>query len=180
MGLFLQTVIIPNCKESVAQAALERVEQNSDFDLVSADCLYRENANGITILLNERCYGYEELAASVSKEVAQPVLLLYIYDEDYWGYYLYAEGEELDCFNPMPDYFEEVSEQERKRVAGNSAVLAKYFDVNEALIKDYLVLWTEERMEDYESKAYEDDEFKQCHCWQMADFMKKLGYPYEW
>ena len=28
-------------------------------------------------------------------------------------------------------------------------------------------------------KAYEGDEFTLGDCWQMADFMRKLGYPYE-
>lgn len=47
-------------------------------------------------------------------------------------------------------------------------------------IKRYLVFWTEEMLNNYEKKAYEDDEFGQCDSWQMADFMRKLGYPFEY
>lgn len=180
MGLFLQTAIIPNCKEDAAKAAVRKVEQNTEFELIAADCQYKDYGNGVNILFNGSCFGYEGLAKALSKELEQPVLLLYIYDEDYWGYYLYEAGNERDCFNPMPDYFEEVSEQERKRVAGNGAILAKYFCVEEDAIKNYLTLWTEERMEHYGEKAYPDDEFGQCDCWQMADFMKRIGFSYGW
>ena len=42
----------------------------------------------------------------------------------------------------------------------------------------YIRFWTEDMMEQYEQPAYPGDEFGQCDCWQMADFMRKLGFPY--
>lgn len=180
MGLFLQTAIIPNCKEDDIKALVEKVEQNTEFELIAADCRYQDYGNGVNILFNDSCFGYEGLAEALSKDIEQPVLQLYIYDEDYWGYYLYKGGLEIDCFNPMPDYFEEVSEQERKRTIGNSAIISEYFDVQEDAIKNYLVLWTEERMDHYDKNAYANDEYCQCDCWQMVDFMRKLGFPYSW
>ena len=176
MGLFLQTVILPNCKESLIKTAVEQVEERTNIGLIAADCLYKELNDGVNILLNRHCFGYEELAKELSLCITQPVLLLYIYDDDFWGYFFYENGNELDRFNPMPDYFEDVSEEERESFSGNSKIISKYFNVNEEDIKNYLIPWNMENRE----KAYEDDTCDPCSCWQMADFMKKLGYLFEW
>lgn len=180
MGLFLQTAIILNCDESTAKTAVEKAEKIPGIGLMAPACQYKEFKHGVNIQFNEECDGFETLAKELSREVNQPVMLLYIHDEDYWGYDFYDNGKAVDSFNPMPDLYEEVSEQERERLAGKSAVIANYFQVDEAKIKNYLVAWTEDILENTTAKAYEDDEFEQCNCWQMADFMRKLGYPYEW
>lgn len=186
MGLFLQTAVIPNCKEAEARAVIEKIagytfgEPYEFSDLCAEECRYNENNTGVSILFNDGCAGYEGLAEAVSKELGKTVLLTYIYDEDFWGYFLYENGRELDRFCPMPDYFEEQSGEEREKMKGDASVISHYFGVDEASVTGYLCEWTEEMMDNYEEKAYEDDEFEQCDCWQMVDFMRKLGYPYEW
>lgn len=186
MGVFLQTAIIPDCKEAEAREAVERVAQKLSCekyeitDLIPEECQFKVQGKGISILFNEDCVGYEFLAEAISKEAGKAVLLLYIYDDDFWGYFLYENGSQIDQFNPMPDCLEEVSEEERQEMKGNAKAISEYFHVEEALIEKYLVYWTEEMLEGEETKAYEEDEFVQCDCWQLADFMRKLGYPYEW
>lgn len=177
MGLFLQTAIIPNCKAQEVREAVENAAEYVEL-LDPAQCGYRESEQGVTVLFNEGGCGYEELAKGLSEELPSPVLLLYIYDEDFWGYYFYEGGAELDRFSPMPDYFEEYSPKERQRCAGNSALLARYFQVEQGDIERYLRFWPQDMMEQYEQPAYPGDEFGQCDCWQMADFMAKLGFPY--
>lgn len=177
MGLFLQTAIIPNCKAQEVREAVENAAEYVEL-LDPAQCGYRESEQGVTVLFNEGCCGYEELAKGLSEELPSPVLLLYIYDEDFWGYYFYEGGAELDRFSPMPDYFEEYSPKERQKCAGNSTLLARYFQVEQGDIERYLRFWPQDMMEQYEQPAYPGDEFGQCDCWQMADFMAKLGFPY--
>lgn len=195
MGLFLQTAIIPECSETEARKAVAAVAEKysrefespdpdpqSEYiiiELIPDECQYQMAQNGIRILFNEACIGHESLASALSRELGKAVMLLYIYDGDYWGYYLYDKGSEIDRFVPMPDYFEEVPEEEKERMKGNADLIAEYFHVDRASIEKYLVFWSEEMMDDYSAKAYEDDEFGQCEDWQMADFMRKLGYPYE-
>lgn len=180
MGLFLQTAIIQNCRQNEAERVIRELADNSRFGLMAEECDYMEFDKGVSILFNDHCIGYEKLAETLSKEVKQPVMLLYIYDEDFWGYFLYDNGKEIDFFSPMPDCLGEITEDEYKKFSGNSKLISKYFGVSEDKIKKYLVYWTEELIDDCDSKAYEDDEFGQCNCWQMADFMNKIGYPYEW
>ena len=177
MGLFLQTVILPRTHQGEAAAAMEKIaEENPDFELDPKECQYLQREGGAQILCE--CIGYDSLAEALSLKIPQPVLLLYIYDEDFWGYYLYENGKELDQFCPMPDYFEEVSQEERSQQAGDSAILSRYFGVTPESVQKYLCFWTEEMLEG-EGKAYPEDEASQCDCWQMADFMNKLGFPYE-
>lgn len=180
MGLFLQTAILPGCEVSQVREAVENVADWMDT-LDPTQCSYRQLESGSIVLFNEDCCGYEELAIGLSEKLPFPVLLLYIYDGDFWGYYLYEKGKELDQFSPMPDYFEDCSPQEMQRCAGDSALLARYFSVEQGSIERYLRQWTPDMAAQYgedEEKAYPDDEFGQCDCWQMADFMKKLGFPY--
>jgi len=193
MGLFLQAMIMPDCKEAEARAAVEAVAQKyaCSFDalesgafaeegmiiseLVPDECRYAESDDGVCILFNDGCIGYDALAKAVSGEAGKVCLLLYIYDGDYWGYELYDKGEILDRFNPMPDYFEEVSDEKILKSKGDAQIIARYFHVEKASVERYLVRWSEEMLDE---KAYADDEFGY-EDWQMADFMRKLGYPYD-
>lgn len=197
MGLFLQAAIMPGCKEAEARDAIQAVADKYSCsldeleggncsedcmeddmiisELIPDECQYAESGHGVSILINEGCIGYDSLAKAVSRETGKALLLLYIYDEDYWGYWLYENGNAIDQFNPMPDYFEKAPEKKIQQLKGNAEIIAKYFDIEAASIERYLVRWSEETMD---KKAYEDDEFEYGD-WQMADFMRKLGYPYE-
>lgn len=197
MGLFLQVALMPGCKEAEAREAIQAVAdkyacsfdelESGDYDedcieddmliseLIPDECQYVESAHGVSILINDGCIGHDSLAKAVSKETGKAFLLLYIYDGDYWGYWLYENGNAIDEFNPIPDYFEKASEKKIQKVKGNAEIIARYFDVEKASIEKYLVRWPEEMIG---KKAYEDDEFEYGD-WQMADFMRKLGYPYE-
>ncbi len=181
MGLFLQTVIAPDCTEGEIRKALQQAAaQGSDMELDPAQCRYAVHGNGVSVLLNDGCIGFEGLAEALSTQVGKPVMLLYIYDGDFWGYFLCENGSVLDTFNPMPDYFEEIPEEQKESMRGNAALIADYFHVDPAAIEKYLVFWTWEDSEEEDGKAYEDDEFDRGEDWQMADFMRSLGYPYEW
>lgn len=192
MGLFLQAAIMPGCGETEARAAVAAAAEKYScaFDalegedlaeegiiiseLIPDECQYAETQEGVSILFNDGCIGYDSLAKVLSRESGKVCLLLYIYDGDYWGYELYDHGEAVDQFNPMPDYFEDVSGEKMQKSKGDVEVVAAYFHVEKASIEKYLVRWSEETMD---GKAYEDDEFGY-EDWQMADFMRKLGYPY--
>lgn len=191
MGMFLQNVIMLDCDESTAKAALKKAEQISDssmLELVPEECKFQKFPKGVSILLNDRCCGYDPLAQLLSETTMKPVMLLYIYDDDFWGYCFYDKGEPIDLFTPLPDYFEEASDEGeheplkegQEEIFGKSDVIASYFQIDEEDIKNYLISWTDKIMDDFEAKAYPDDECGQCDCWQMIDFMRRLGFPYEW
>lgn len=182
MGLFLSVVIVKNADEEAVKSCLVKAgNAHPDWNLITGECQYRPWVGGVKVLLNDMCAGYEAIPQELSKELLCPSMLCYIYDGDYWGYYFYEKGKELDAFHPMPDYFEPVSEEERQRLSGNSAVLARYFSIDEGRIKRYLVPWDADILESGECpKAYENDVCGVGEDWQMADFMSALGCPYDW
>lgn len=176
MGLFLQTLIVPDKEQQqVAQAVAAAARLHPGFELDPSKCQYRQGEKGTQVLCS--CNGYDSLAREISQQVQGPAMLLYIYDEDFWGYYLYDAGQQVDQFCPMPDYFEEVTPQQAEKMAGSSEVLSRYFGVQPKAVERYLQTWTDELMEQG-GKAYHKDEFDRCDCWQMADFMERLGFPY--
>lgn len=178
MGLFLQTGILKDCKLAQAETYIEKLSCHPNpHNIILAECRLSEQHGDVFIHFNDYCSGYGELAKDLSVESESATKILYIYDGDFWGYELYDKGEHVDSFNPIPEYFsDELDETEIQSCLGNSKVISRYFNVNEANIKNYLVHWTEELQED--RKAYEDDECG-CEDWQMVDFLKKLGYTYE-
>lgn len=177
MGMSITTAIFKNTNLEDTKKALNLLAQhNSNAEINVDDCQF-ENGASTLMLFNADAVIDNVDIEFLSKEVADIVLSLYIYDDDFWGYCLYENGNLLDEFNTSPDYFEDISDEECDALKGKPDVISKYFDVNVKDIEKYLVHWTEE-MQDEEDLAYEDDEFTYCDCWQMADFMQKLGFPY--
>lgn len=193
MGLFLQVALMPGCKEAEAREAVQAAagKYSDSLDgLVGGDhrdddikisqlnpkeCQYMETEYGVAIFFNDECIGYDSLAKVMSLETGKPCLMLYMYDGDYWGYWFYENGDCIDRFEPIPDYFEEPSEETIQKTKGDADIIAKYFHVDRTKIERYLERWTDELRR---TTAYEEDE----HCygddWQIVDFMGKLGYPW--
>lgn len=182
MGMFLNVLIVQNVTEKDVKSTFQKLSGHcSDWNLVLEECTYQECSGGVKVLLSDMCTGFENIPQEISKELMCPAMLCYIYDGDFWGYHLFDRGSEVDSFNPMPEYFEEISQEEKQRLSGNSKVIAQYFNVDESRIKKYLIQWDEDILDaDELPKAYESDEFGIGEDWQMADFMKAIGYPYGW
>ncbi len=182
MGLFLNVLIVQNAKEQDVRKSLQTMgERFPKWSLDLSQCSYQECGGGVKVFLNEHCCGYHNVPQAVSEDLSCPALLCYIYDGDFWGYYFYDRGERVDAFDPIPDYFGEVSEKEREELRGQSEVIARYFNVEPSRIERYLVPWDEELLDSGEfPKAYPDDKFGTGEDWQMADFLRTIGYPYGW
>ena len=178
MGLFLQTAIVPGCDEKTARAVLEGLAPQKDWNLNVSECRFAPNDKGVQIFFNDWCSGYEEMAADLSKELGRAVLLPYIYDGDFWGYFFCENGVLTDQFMPIPEYF---SDDPAKAVPapGNAALIAERFHVPEETVAPYLTSWALDELDGAE-KADQADEFPYGDCWQMVDFMAKLGWPWPW
>ncbi len=188
MGAFWQTALLPGqtpdkIKDCVTEIAAAHPEMGLEPDL----CFFHAYEGGTGVLFNDDTIGYDSLADALSRKADGAVLLLYIYDDDFWGYFFYENGRELDQFSPVPDYFDE-QVKTPTRYAGNPALIAEYFGVSEEEIKNYFIPWrlTEEEkteghtaMADSDQTAYPQDECCYGDCWQIADFMEKLGCPWE-
>ena len=178
MGVFMQAALIPKADISAVRTDITALQQeNPDWNLTAAQCICSTVKEGVMVLFNDGFCGYESAAAQLSLKTALPLLLVYIYDGDFWGYYFYQNGNKLDEFCTMPDYFVEDEEETDAEKMGDASVLAAHFGVAAADIQNYLVAWTDEML-DGEIEAYAEDEAVYGDCWQAADFMRRLGYPY--
>lgn len=177
MGLFLQTALFPGCAESIARDAVETAAGNPTFYIELAACKYAQNYEGTQVLI-DGSLGFAPLAKALSDASENPVMLLYIYDGDYWGYDFYG-GDEEDHFNTLPDYFGPISPEEKQRHTGNPAALSGWLPTwDTEMMRRYLVHWSDLDEDAMEETACPDDRFPYGDCWQMTDFMAQLGFPW--
>ena len=174
MGLFLETAIVRGRGSFPVKKYLKNIASNNNFGIIPEECIISTGPKGTAVKFNEDVCGHNQLAAALSKEAKGVVLLCYIYDDDFWGYYLYDNGEKKDVFCPIPDYFGDVSKDEALKMAGNAKILSEVFDVPAAKVSQYLLFW-EELEDGFCEKAYKDD-MHGYSVWQIKDFIKALGF----
>jgi len=178
MGVFLQTALFPGCAESAARDAVETASKNPALHIDLGMCKYAQNYEGTQVLMEGDDLDFAPLAKALSDASENPVMLLYIYDGDYWGYDFYGGGEE-DHFSTCPDYFGPVSPEEKQRLAGNPAALSGWLPTwDTGMMRRYLVHWSDLDEDAIEETACPDDCFPYGDCWQMTDFMAQLGFPW--
>ncbi len=173
MGLFLQTILFPDGSALLCRSKLQAAAQNRDFAIDLNGCRWHVYEKGPAVLMNDGCCGYEDLAKELSTALSGPVMMLFVYDGDYWGYFLWEKGAEIDRFQALPNYFGAGSPPDRP---GNAALVAGRFGVERETIERYLLPWDKEAMG---SRAYEGDTATIGDCWQIADFMDALGFDYD-
>ena len=102
MGAFINVLVVQNRSGEAVRNALEALGDNPAWNLIPGQCRYQERGGGVSVLLSDMCSGYDAMTQELSKELACPVMLCYIYDGDFWGYFFFDSGEHLDAFMPMP------------------------------------------------------------------------------
>jgi hypothetical protein len=118
-----------------------------------------------------------ELSQELSLRLQKPVFSFHIHDEDFWLYYLFHKGQEVGHFNPVPEYWGIMSSEEKQIWAGDAQLISDLVPgVYPSSIEKYLVEWDVSK--EVQEKAYPQDEYLIGDCWQMCDFMKKIGLPY--
>lgn len=91
------------------------------------------------------------------------------YAQSYEGTQVLMEG---DCFGP-------VSPREKQRLSGNPAALSGWLPTwDTAMMRRYLVHWSDLDEAAMEETACPGDRFTYGDCWQMTDFMARLGFPW--
>jgi len=185
MGLFLglsgvigksDEEVIVSLRKYVSRTGGGLVAETVDVDY--PNCCIIETASGNTTVIYPGSYfEWEQPSAFISLDLKAPVFSFHIHDGDLWMYILYVDGQVVDQFNPIPDYWNDnISVAERESWKGNAEILAKYVTgLNTHDIDNYLVTWQLE--EEEIPKAYPSDKYPQ-EDWQLIDFMEKLNLPY--
>ncbi|MEN6306196.1 MAG: hypothetical protein ABFD91_00445 [Anaerohalosphaeraceae bacterium] len=182
MGLFLALSGVIGASEEVVVSSLRNyaAQKNGTFCAEQGEAKYPDvlvissNQDRVSILYPEKFYEWDDTSRYLSETLSCPVFSLHIHDGDMWMYLLFKDGKQIDQFNPIPAYWEEMPEEEQKTWAGNADVIESCVpNLKKEMICNYLKLW------DYEdqslTKAYPNDEYTYNECWQLCDFMKCLG-----
>lgn len=184
MGMFLSLSGVigrtqDQVRDSLAKYAISVSGGLQESELTTNDsncCVIEESHNNTTIFYP---YGYIEWDKSsefISRELSAPVFSFHIHDGDLWMYILYVDGQIVDQFNPIPDYWDEnISDAEIQNWKGDASVVAKYIGQSPNKIDKYLTRWDLEA--EGNEKAYNDDEFGN-EDWQLLDFLRRCGLPY--
>lgn len=132
----------------------------------------------VTVVYPGSFYEWDSASEHLSQSLRVPVFSFHIHDEDLWTYVLFDKGQEVDHFNPIPDYWsEKISDEERRIWAGDAKAVAQHWpDLKTEQIAKYLARWDLD--DDKPKKAYADDQHPPGDCWQLLDFMRRLGLKY--
>jgi hypothetical protein len=186
MGLFLSlSGVVGKTTDTVLEVLKDYIsEENEFFELSNAETLEEpsigsiiDNKANTTILYPADFMNWEQASSYLSEKLCTAVFSFHIHDGDFWMYNLFHEGREIDAFLPFPEYWEQISPEEKETLKGNRTILAKHIPhLQIEAIERYLIEWDINQLN--ENKAYDDDEFTIGNCWQICDFMKKVPLPW--
>ena len=188
MGLFLSMSGVVGGDEDEVASALRKYASTHAGTMEAEDlktddngCLVlSESVGGATVLYPGDFLGWDDVSQYLSKELDKPTFSFHIHDGDLWMYVLFEDGQVVDQFNPLPDYWEELEDEERLTWSGNARAIAERVPglVLEQ-ISNYLVPWSDEILESTtQPRAYPADQYGYGNEWQLVDFMSKLGLDY--
>src|SRR5258706_6941987 len=80
----------------------------------------------VTVVYPGDFMGWDEISAHLSHTLQKPVLSFHIHDGDFWMYTFFANGNEVDWFNPVPEYWGDISDEETRKWVGNVGTLCQY------------------------------------------------------
>lgn len=187
MGQFLSMSGVIGAKRCQVEEALRRfAESRSGYfgeeplDINDDTCLIiAPGESGVTVLYPGEFFDWDAASAALSLDLNRPVFSLHIHDSDLWTYVLFVDGEPIDQFNPLPEYWGELSEEEFVAWRGSAAIVAKHVPGLAAEdITRYFADWNPILDHDKREKAYPDDEFCYGDDWQLCDFMRRVGLTF--
>ncbi len=185
MGMFLALsgvmdapqVDVQNVLLDFAQSrsgGLELIQESTDGPNIGV--ISRTGKNTTIIYPNGFCE-WDDASKHISACLSKTVFSLHIHDGDLWMFVLFNNGNEIGRFNPVPEYWEELDPEVKATWKGDAELISGVIpNISPNAIAKYFVEWDLEQEE--ELKAYPDDEFAIGDCWQICDFMKKLGLEY--
>ena len=186
MGLFISLSGVINKSQNEVADSLQRFAKSKKGNLEEADitsesanyCVISQHEGNTTILYPAYFFDWDGSSEFLSRDLATTVFSFQIHDEDFWMYTMYNKGTIVDQFLPVPEYFDEnTSPEESDSWKGDATKIARHIPgIEIGSIEKYLERWDGE--DETEKKAYEDDAYSYGDCWQLIDFMKKIGLVY--
>jgi hypothetical protein len=185
MGLFLAVSGAVGVSEESAVSCLKNYAQQKNGDLCPDDgttefpdvLVTCSNKDRVTVVYPGDFLEWDDASRYLSEVLSCPVFSFHIHDGDLWMFTFFHKGKQVTQYNPTPEYWGEISDEEKEQWKGDAKLIASCIgNLKEADIVNYLKQWDLEG--DEGKKAYPDDEYPYVDCWQMCDFMKRIGLVY--
>ena len=177
---------VANSSQSAVEAALRNyaIERGGALEAFGSSTdpsealLITDSGNHITVMYPGEFVQWDDASQFLSRTLDTSVFSLHIHDEDLWMYVLFSKGEQVDQFNPISNYWQrKMPKVEKEFWSGNATVVAEHWpEVVPDSIGNYLCEWDLD--EGDSDNAYADDHFSFNDCWQVTDFMHRLGLIY--
>lgn len=186
LSLFLSMAIVSEYGKNIVSQHMEQYKKENNINFK----LYEKKHGSFLIFDNTE--NTENICEYLSNILDTSVMYLHVHNSSFWMYLLFKSGEVIDIFNPIPDYWGELLEEEYISFTGDADKICSCFSwVNSEDIKEYLKFWTDdmedtpwsEEINEQDNKqikyyAYPDDEFSYNNCLQFKDFLRKLTFDY--
>jgi hypothetical protein len=186
MGLFLAMSGIVGAKKEAVESALRSFasERKGAFSRAPRGTgkpntlVLLANGSKCSVLYPWEFLEWDEVSRYLSSKLGVPVFSFHIHDEDLWMFVLFDQGEEVAQFNPLPEYWDDsISDEERASWSGDADTIASHVPgLAPEAIRPYLCHWDLD--EEDPGKAFPDDQFHFHDCWQMCDFLRRVGLTY--
>jgi hypothetical protein len=113
MGAFFGSILVRTTNLDAVQKGLARIAKETDSKFLAGT-----SVNGWISIFAENSGQDDRISLALANLLPDDMFHLIVRDDDILGYYFYRGGRLLDRYNSRPDYFKEVSDEEKKRWQG--------------------------------------------------------------
>lgn len=158
MGAFYGSILVRTEDAEAVRHALGQVAKDSDNRFLVGPAL-----NGWVSIFPNNSGQSDKVSAEIAKRISDDVFHLIVHDDDIFSYYFYRKGTLVDHYNSCPNYFHEVSDEEKRQCEGQPELFQDLLLDRESLneVKNLLRANKEEYVFEQE---------------RMAKFAKLLGF----
>jgi hypothetical protein len=114
MGAFFESIHVRTENSDVVRKALEDLAKDADCKFLLGPA-----AGGWVSVFPDDCGQSNQVPVEIAKRLPHDVFHLIVHDDDIFFYYFYRDGRLIDQYNSCPDYFHEVSDEEKQQGQGH-------------------------------------------------------------
>jgi tetratricopeptide (TPR) repeat protein len=113
MGAFFESIHVRSENADDFQLTLRQIAKETDCKILMGPAF-----NGWISVFPSESLEHDRISVEIAKHLPNDIFHLNVHDDDIFSYAFYREGRLIDQYNSCPDYFEEVSDQEKKACQG--------------------------------------------------------------
>ena len=113
MGAFYGSIHVRTENADAVRKAIDQVAKEASCNFLLGPAL----GGWISIFPSDSGQN-DQISVEIAKHLPNDIFHLIVHDDDIFSYYFYRDGRSIDHYNSCPDYFEEVSDEEKQLCQG--------------------------------------------------------------